>query len=122
MAYTPPIIIPTGPSLDRAEKLAIEELDRQLATNAALMIRELFTRQGPHRNSQGHIVWPEGPMWALLKERIEYYVLSDKFEEKLQARIEVIADTQADEALRLMLLSASRRRVFGAVPYKKDEA
>lgn len=61
---------------------------------------------------------PEGYMRTLIRQRVEEYATSPEFEAKIQEMIAKHLDAATDEAVKAMLNSAARKRVFSAVPFK----
>lgn len=66
----------------------------------------------------GYLHRREGFGRTLIRQRLEEYVASEEFEAVIQDCIRKHADNAAEHAVQKMLESASRKRVFTAVPHK----
>ena len=81
-------------------------------------IQAMFYEGRPYRDGKGNIVRDRGILSQLLIEKIEAYALSDEFEGEIQQSIQRHMPVEADKAVQGMLNSASRKRVFSAVPHE----
>lgn len=104
--------------LGETERQARAAAKQQMERAAMRHIDQMFSESHPYRNGKGQIVRDRGFVLQMLIEKIDAYALSEDFEKHIQASIERHMDTEADDAVKKMLNSASRKRVFSAVPHE----
>ena len=105
--------------LKKAEAEAVASakalIEKGLKNATTGIVDELFQHEQTYN---GQLDRKEGFARTLIRQRIEEYAASEEFEAVIQDCIRKHADNAADHAVQKMLESASRKRVFTAVPHK----
>lgn len=108
--------------LEKLQKAAAEKITAEIQTSLKNTIysigQELFAVRREHN---GRVYTEEGYIRALIRQRAEEYATSPEFEAKIQEAIARHIDTAADDAILAMLRSATRRRIFTAVPHRIEK-
>lgn len=108
------INIPTKEAIAEAEKAAKVLLEKTLKDRAESIIRELMLGPGNWNRK-------EGALHAILRNKIEAYVLSDEYDAVVERVIREKANEATEEALSALMRSESRKAFFLAAKKSKQE-
>ena len=95
------------PTIDRAAERAQKDFETNVPRAAEGIVRDLFDN-GRYRLGK------EGLAHEILRKKIEDYVLSDAYADKLDTIIEAVAEEQMTEAVKVLIKSKTRKVLFEA--------
>lgn len=109
--------------INKLEREAVAKLHSELTRSINNMVYGMIDEAVRSRQTDqyGRTLRSEGYIRTLIRERMDDYVTSADFENHIQQAIQTHAKEAATLAVRKMLESASRRRVFEAVPHKENK-